>query len=133
MVITYWLLKKGLPGAIARDLCIKYLTLRNRYPDDTEEVRLQRVWNLWLTMNEHWIRLEDGEDKVARLEVIKEIHQETSSYDKMIGLMKLFVNVLYIEGDISSDDGELFDKTLKVFAAESKRLGLGDHGNTKHS
>lgn len=62
-----WLLGKGLAGAISKDLCVKYLRLRKKFPNEAIESTIIRVWNLWLTLNEDAIRRQDSEDKIVRL------------------------------------------------------------------
>ncbi|MGE5606871.1 MAG: hypothetical protein ACM3YE_14435 [Bacteroidota bacterium] len=128
MAFLSWLFGKGLAVAISKDLCIKYLGIKRQFPNESEEKLLIRVWNLWLTLNEEPIGVEDSEDKAARLEIIKEKYDGSNKLDNLLlqskSLLDLFTDVLYIETEISINDGKIFDNVLKTFIKESQKFGL---------
>ncbi len=39
-------------------------------------------------------------------------------------LLDVFVDVLYVEAEVHAEDGKLFERALRVFLAESKKLGV---------
>lgn len=126
MGIRIWILGKGLAGSIANDLLKKYLVLKNKYPYEEEKLILERVWNIWITLNEEPIRREDSEDKVIRLETVKD-RSDNSSFHKIIlfkSLIQLYEDVLYIEANILPTDGKLYKNCLKVFLDKADKLGL---------
>lgn len=121
-----WILGKGLADSIANDLLIKYLAIKRKYPKEEEKLILERVWNFWITLNEGTISKEDSEDKVTRLEIIKNKHEENSFINKKLqsSLFKTYQDVLYIEAEILSTDGKLYKNCLKVFLNKAEKLGL---------
>ncbi|MGB7296555.1 MAG: hypothetical protein WBC70_13290, partial [Candidatus Aminicenantales bacterium] len=89
MSVLFHLFKKRLPGAIARDLNKKYMAVKRRHPGENDAKLLERVWNLYITLNEEAIRAEDGEDKIIRLDIIKErIEQAGQPGHEVDGLLK---------------------------------------------
>lgn len=123
-----WLANKSLVGAISRDLCNKYLKIKERHPSEDEEKILKRVWNLYLTLNEDAILIEDGIDKAVRLNIMKEQHDESYSmykFHKNKSLMDLFSDILYFETEVlMSKDWPLYKKILRVFVDNAKNFGL---------
>lgn len=118
--ILTWLLGKGIVSAISSDIIKKYLGIKLQHPDEDEEEILERVWNFWLTLNADKIQTEDDEHKIVRLSIIKENYdKETAS-----SLFFLYQDILYIETEILSSDGKIWDNSMKVFIKESKKYGL---------
>jgi len=131
MRLIYNLMKKRICGAIARDLNKKYLRIKNMHPGENEINILIRVWNLYLTKNEELIRAEDGEDKIIRLDIIKEQHDkggqpgyEVEGLLKPASLFDLYQDILYIETEFGPSDGKMFLNALKIFVEVSKEYGL---------
>ena len=124
-----WLFAKGIAGAISRDLVKKYLGLKQQHLIEDDKKILIRVWNFWLTLNEVSIRSEDGLDKIARLDIIKAQYSDNESeLNKLklstLSLFDIYRDVLYIETEISSGDGKIYDKASQVFLNESMKMGL---------
>ena len=123
-----WLYSKGIAGAIAKDLITKYRAIKEQHPSEADRDILIRVWNFWLTLNENAIRREDGEHKIARLEIIKERRTGTSESDDLSSdsdsLLRLYEDILYIETEITASDGKIYDKALQVFLNRCKEEGL---------
>jgi len=131
MKFFHYLLKKGMPGAISRDLNIKYMAMKQLHPKDNEEHTLERIWNFYLTLNEEAIRAKDGKDKIIRLDVIKERYDkegqpgyEVDGLIKPKNLLELYIDILYIETEVNETDGKLFLNTIKIFVKESKKFDL---------
>jgi len=125
--IKSWLFGHGLAGAISKDLCTKYLSFKNRYPNDNESKILERVWQYWLALNEEAIMTEDGIDKRVRLKVIKDKNEGTDSSGltrSFNNLLEVYTDVLYIETEISSRDLKLYDDAIKVFVKTARKLDL---------
>lgn len=123
-----WLANKGLAGAISRDLCNKYLSIKKKHPSEDEEKILMRVWNLYLTLNEEAILREDGLEKAMRFEIVKEKNANSSAlheFEKRKSLMDTFSDVLYVEAEIlMSKDWSLYKKALRIFVDNAKKFGL---------
>lgn len=122
-----WLFGKGIAGAICSDLLEKYLAIKSQHPNESDENILLRVWNFWLTFNEEKIIAENDEDKIVRLNIIKgqnDGRSELNSFLKYKSLFDLYINILYIETEISSTDGKIWHNAMKVFLEQSKKNGL---------
>lgn len=123
-----WLLRKGLVGAISRDLALKYLTIQRQNPNLEEEDIVERVWQLWLSLNEIHIKNEKDQEKFIRLEVLNQQETNTPNLSALKmsrrSLLDVFVDVLYVEAEVHAEDGKLFERALRVFLAESKKLGV---------
>jgi hypothetical protein len=127
MSFLSWLFRKGIAGAISSDLIKKYLGIKSQHPHEEDEKILERVWNSWLTLNADKIQTEDGEDKIARLSIIKEKNDKKTALDSLTALKSLYdlyQDILYIETDIRASDGKIWDNLMKVFIKESKKYGL---------
>jgi len=125
--ILSWLFRKGLAGAISSDLLKKYSGIKAQWPNEDEEKILVRVWNLWLTLNANKIQTEDDEHKIARLSIIKEKNDMKTEIDSLIALKSLFglyEDILYIEAEITTSDGKIWDSSMQVFIREAKKYGL---------
>lgn len=127
MSLLSWLFKKGIAGAISTDLVNKYLGIKSRHPNEEDKIILERLWNLWLTLNEDIIQGENDLDKIARLNIMKEEYENKSSIDSLANfknLFDLYQVILYIETELLPADGKLWDNSVKVFIKESKKYGL---------
>jgi hypothetical protein len=127
MSFLSWLFGKGIAGAISSDLVEKYLGIKSQHPHEEDEEILERVWNFWLTLNADKIQTEDGEDKIARLNIIKEKNDKKTAIDSLTALKSLFnlyQDILYIETEITTSDGKIWDNSMKVFIKESRKYGL---------
>ena len=127
MSFLSWLFGKGIAGAISSDLLKKYLGIKSQHPNEEDEKILERVWNFWLTLNADKIQTEDDEDKIVRLSIIKEKNDKKTAVDSFTALKSLFdlyQDVLYIETEITSSDGKIWNNSMKVFINESKKYGL---------
>ena len=118
-----WLFGKGIAGAISSDLVKKYFGIKSQHPNEEEREILERVWNFWLTLNADKIQTEDGEDKIVRLSIIKENNDKKTAFDSK-SLFNLYQDILYIETEITTSDGKIWDNSMKVFIKESKKYGL---------
>ena len=123
MSFLSWLFGKGIAGAISSDLVKKYLGIKSQHPNEEEREILERVWNFWLTLNADKIKTEDGEDKIVRLSIIKENNDKRTAFDSK-SLFNLYQDILYIETEITTSDGKIWDNSMKVFIKESKKYGL---------
>jgi len=123
MSFLSWLFGKGIAGAISSDLVKKYLGIKSQHPNEEEREILERVWNFWLTLNADKIQTEDGEDKIVRLSIIKENNDKRTAFDSK-SLFNLYQDILYIETEITTSDGKIWDNSMKVFIKESKKYGL---------
>lgn len=122
-----WLFGKGIAGAISSDLVKKYLGIKSQHPHEEDEKILERVWNFWLTLNADKIQTENGEDKIVRLSIIKEKNDKKTALDSLTPLKSLFnlyQDILYIETEITTSDGKIWDNSMKVFIKESRKYGL---------
>lgn len=123
-----WLLRKGLVGAISRDLALKYLTIKRQNSSLEEQEIVERVWQLWLSLNEIHIKNERDQDKYIRLEALKSFDTNMPNVSALLkpgrSLLSVFTDVLYIEAEINSKDGKLFEKALYVFLKETAKLGV---------
>lgn len=120
-----WILSKGLAGAIAKDIIVKYTGIKKKFPNEKEEDTIERVWNFWLTLNENQILTKDDEHKIVRLEVKKEkLEWLDSELQRPRSLLDIYMDVLYIETEISLQDGKTFDNAIQVFLKEAKKHGL---------
>ena len=127
MSFLSWLFGKGIAGAISSDLLKKYLGIKSQHPNEEDEKILERVWNFWLTLNADKIQNEGDEDKIARLSIIKEKNDKKTAVDSLTALRSLFdlyQDILYIETEITTSDGKIWDNSMKVFVNESKKYGL---------
>jgi len=127
MSFLSWLFGKGIAGAISSDLLKKYLGIKSQHPNEEDEKILERVWNFWLTLNADKIQTEGDEDKIARLSIIKEKNDKKTAVDSLTALRSLFdlyQDILYIETEITTSDGKIWDNSMKVFVNESKKYGL---------
>ena len=127
MSILSWIFGKGLAGAISSDLLKKYTAIKSQHPQEDDKKILARVWNIWLTLNEEKIRTEDDEHKIVRLSIIKEQHDGKSAlnaFSKCKSLFDLYSDILYIETEVSSTDGKIWDNAMKVFIKVSSKYGL---------
>lgn len=127
MSFLSWLFKKGIAGAISTDLANKYLGIKSRHPNEEDKIILERLWNIWLTLNENVIQEENDLDKIARLSIMKEEYENKSSVDSLANfknLFDLYQVILYIETELLPADGSLWDNSVKVFIKESKKYGL---------
>ena len=128
MSILSWIFGKGLAGAISTDLLRKYVAIQSQHPQENNKKILARLWNLWLTLNEEKIKMEDGKNKAVRLNIIKEQHDGKSRLDSLLkknySLLSLYQDILYIETEISSADGKLWHNAMKVFLKESIKFGM---------
>jgi len=131
MKFFHYLLKKGMPDTISRDLNIKYMAMKRLHPKDNEEHTLERTWNFYLTLNEEAIRAKDGKDNIIRLDIIKERYDkegqpgyELDGLIKPKNLLELYIDILYIETEVNATDGKLFLNTIKIFVEESKKFDL---------
>ena len=118
-----WLFGKGIASAISSDLVKKYLGIKSQHPNEEEREILERVWNFWLTLNADKIQTEDGKDKIVRLSIIKENNDKKTAFDSK-SLFNLYQDILYIETEITTSDGKIWDNSMKVFIKESKKYGL---------
>lgn len=78
-------------------------------------------------MNADKIQTEDREDKIARLSIIKEKNDKKTALDSLTPLKSLFnlyQDILYIETEITTSDGKIWDDSTKVFIKESRKYGL---------
>lgn len=123
MSFLSWLFGKGIAGAICSDLLKKYLGIKSQHPNEEEREILERVWNFWLTLNADKIQTEDGEDKIVRLSIIKENNDKKTAFDSK-SLFNLYQDILYIETEITTSDGKIWDNSMKVFIKELKKYGL---------
>lgn len=123
MSFLSWLFGKGIAGAISSDLLKKYLGIKSQHPNEEEREILERVWNFWLTLNADKIQTEDGEDKIVRLSIIKENNDKKTAFDSK-SLFNLYQDILYIETEITTSDGKIWDNSMKVFIKELKKYGL---------
>jgi hypothetical protein len=123
-----WLFRKGIAGAISVDLIKKYMAIKSRHPDEPEDHIVARTWDLWLTLNENHILLENDAHKTARLEIVKERLSGKSQVDAILKeqqtLFSLYQDVLYIETEVLSQDGKVWHKAMKVFLYNAKKAGL---------
>ena len=127
MSFLSWLFGKGIAGAISSDLVKKYFRIKSQNPHEDDKKILERVWNFWLTLNATNIQTEDSEDKIARLNIIKEKNDKktvSGSITAFKSLFNLYQDVLYIETEISTSDGKIWDNSMKVFIKESNKYGL---------
>lgn len=127
MSLLSWLFRKGIAGAISSDLLKKYFGIKSQHPNEDDEKILERVWNFWLTLNAAKIQAEDDEDKIVRLNIIKEKMTKKAAVDSLTALKTLFdlyQDILYIETEITTSDGKIWDNTIKVFIKESSKYGL---------
>jgi len=123
MSFLSWLFGKGIAGAISSDLVKKYLGIKSQHPNEEEREILERVWNFWLTLNADKIQAEDGEDKIVRLSIIKENNDKKTVFNSK-SLFNLYQDILYIETEITTSDGKIWDNSMEVFIKESKKYGL---------
>ncbi len=123
MSFLSWLYGKGIAGAISSDLLKKYKEIKSQHPRENEEKILVRVWNLWLTLNADKVLAEDSEDKVVRLNIIKEQNDSKTSSDTFAlkSLFGLYQDILYIETEINTSNGKIWNTLMKVFIDESKK------------
>jgi hypothetical protein len=127
MGIFDWIFRKGLAGAISTDLIINYLAIRSQYSNEEDKKIVKRVWGLWLYMNEAVILSENDEHKTVRLQIIKEQHDGKTVLDTLTAcetLFDLYKDILYIETEISIEDGKLWDRAMRVFLHTAKGKGL---------
>ncbi len=127
MSFLSWIFGKGIAGAISSDLLKKYLGIKSQHPNEEDKKILERVWNFWLTLNADKIQTEDEEDKIVRLSIIKEKNAKKTALDSLTALKSLFnlyQDILYIETEITTSDGKIWDNSMKVFIKESKKYGL---------
>jgi len=121
-----WIYRRGIAGAIASDLIKNHKRIKLQHPNENEEKILERVWGFWLTLNEEKILSEDREDAVIRLRIKKEINEgkkELDRFCKFKSLFDLYQDILYIETEVSSLDGKIWDNAMKVFLKESIKHG----------
>lgn len=123
MNFSSWLFGKGIAGAISSDLVKKYLGIKSQHPNEEERKIIKRVWNFWLTLNAGKIQAEDGEDKIVRLSIIKENNDKKIAFDSK-SLFSLYQDILYIETEINTTNGKIWDSLMKVFIKESRKYGL---------
>ena len=123
-----WLLRRGLVGAISRDLALKYLTIKRQDSSLDEQEIVERVWQLWLSLNEIHIKNERDQDKYIRLEALKQYDTNMPSVSALLkssrSLLDVFTDVLYIEAEVNAEDGRLYEKALHVFLKETAKLGV---------
>lgn len=132
MGLFSWCYRKGIVGAISKDIVTKYLAIKRIHPSEDEKKILLRLWDLWLAVHEKPIRSKDGAKKTMRLDLMKEeiIPQEKSelasifSENRLASLVGIFGAVLFIENDIGPSDGKIFIDCIKVFVKEAKEYGL---------
>ena len=127
MNILAWLFGKGIARAISTDLLIKYLAIKSQHPNEDNDKLLERVWNFWITLNKENIIEEKDEHKIIRLNIIEEKHlkkTELASFSKCKSLFDLYQDILYIETEVSSTDGKIWDSAMKIFIKESSNSGL---------
>lgn len=119
-----WLFGKGIAGAISSNLVQQYLDIKSQYPNEEDERTVERVWNLWLTLNSDSIQGGDDEDRIARLTLVRRRNdKETQTFGESLyalkHLLSLYQDILYIETGITAADGTIWDNSVKVFIRES--------------
>ena len=127
MGVLSFLFGMGMPGLITKDLLKIYFYIKSRWPDENEEMILERVWSLWMTKNEEGILNEDDEDKKIRYTLTKQSIEERKSKFKSNqhnDLFELFMDILYIECEIAVTDGKFFINSAKVFTKYAKKKGI---------
>lgn len=128
MSILSWIFGKSLAGAISSDLFEKYIAIKSQHPQEDDEKTLVRLWNFWITLNEEIIKTEDDEQKIVRLNIIKDQHDGKTELDSSLkesnSLFTLYQDILYIEAEISSTDGKIWLDAMKVFIKDSEKYGL---------
>ena len=127
MSFSSWLYGKGIAGAISSDLVKKYLAIKSQHPHEKDEIILERVWNFWLTLNAEELKKENDENKMVRLEIIRDKNDKKTAFDSLTALKTLFdlyQDILYIETEILSTDGKIWLNAMKVFCEKSREYGL---------
>jgi len=118
MRLLNWLMRKGLAGAVARDLLNKYIAIQHQHPNEEVPETAKRVWQSWLKLNEGPILEEHNRDKIIRLDLMKQ------DADMPRDLMELYGKVLYIETELSPEDGKLYLSVLRIFVHEAHKFGM---------
>ena len=127
MSFLSWIFGKGLAGAISSDLLKKYLGIKSQHANEEDEKILELVWNFRLALNADKIQAGSDDHKIVRLSIIKEKNDKKSEFDSLTALKSLFdlyQDILYIETEITTSDGKLWENSMKVFIKESKKYGL---------
>lgn len=115
MGLKKWVMRKGIVGIIARDICKKYSMLKDSF--ESEKELIEGVWGLWLTKN----AFDDNLDRQIRLSIILEDYERGGILGRQNeSLVDVFSSALYIETEISSQDYDLY-KTSLVLDRSAKR------------
>ncbi len=124
-----WLADKTIIGAISRDICSKYLKIKDLHPIEDESKIIERVFNYYLTLNEEAIRTEDELEKILRLDLIKDKYFSLTKVEKSVyTLFDLYRDILYIEAELDMHDGKPYRTALNIFIKNAKGLGLNYEG-----
>jgi hypothetical protein len=112
-----WVMRKGIVGIIARDICKKYSMLKDSF--ESEKELIEGVWGLWLTKN----AFDDNLDRQIRLSIILEDYERGGILGRQNeSLVDVFSSALYIETEISSQDYDLYKTSLEIFGSECKKI-----------
>ena len=124
MGFSTWIMSYGIVGAIAKDIVKRYVKFKPQF-DGTEFELLQTVWSAWFLT--HGTIAITGGDEAKRIRaetVMDEMEKREDNWLSGLTLVDVFYNALYVEGNVSLDDGELCRKAIVVFEKIASKNGL---------
>ena len=116
--IIMWMYGKAVARSIAHDIIRKYNVLKKQHPDENYKMISERVWGIWLMLNEARIINVEGDKKLKRFRAAQAKPKNSQS------LINVFENVLFIELGIERTNRRALDKYLTFFSETAKEYNL---------